>query len=710
MSLVSCTSKAHFGVTSMPTVLSGGHHSTPPTPALPRSVRSRGNGGHPVLHDYFGLGRTSNEAPELDGTLVVQFANGAETVPCDSLRWLVPVTTLARIAEETGRATAWTVRKANEQGTIHADAIGWFAGHRVHYYDVARVSALIEQLCVRDIWAVGTLIVHSRFGPGKILASAPPAKECGRTELTRQVEFFGFPSPLSISVQELRRLLPSHVIARILQVNSRTFTKRAARLGIYPDYSAAHGRVREFYDESRIDEIRAQWHAADKSAAPQSKGVVLDAEGEIATIEFRGVRGDAWLRYVDRPTLSQTADLAALRELVSLRQLARSERMSRYKLSRLLRAVGIQPVYQNGRTLYFDQGTAHQAVHERLEREASAVTLDKLSNRTGISEAVLARKVRHGLIQTLDHHAAHCVDREEAARVEQVVRALRSASKSLEALSVCKSHTRGRAGAEVVRWDIVRLVEVARTLPSRDRSMLFDQVAWICEGAALKRFDQAFESSVQNLSSRPDACLFAGLLLELTRHLPARFSRYMIRLLLIASGRINTLQGLDHRVRRFAAEAGCDDKRAYFRFRVQIDDSLSELLNGAHGDSAARPIELVEPGVTAVGSVHAEDDCTPGAIIVSLAHKKPIVGIISKVEQQSWNTLSRQWEKTTLVRFAHGEQRVHPQTQKLDRQHRKNGRWLHILLRACEVIDLVQLRHAAECGQRYDHETLRRAS
>ena len=53
------------------------------------------------------------------------------------------------------------------------------------------------------------------------------------------------------------------------------------------------------------------------------------------------MHGDAWLRYADRPSLCQTAHLTSLRELVSLRHLARNERISRYKLSRLLKAVGI---------------------------------------------------------------------------------------------------------------------------------------------------------------------------------------------------------------------------------------------------------------------------------------------------------------------------------------------------------------------------------
>jgi hypothetical protein len=211
-------------------------------------------------------------------------------------------------------------------------------------------------------------------------------------------------------------------------------------------------------------------------------------------------------------------------------------------------------------------------------------------------------------------------------------------------------------------------------------------------------------------TTHPDARLIAGLLFELTPHLPANFARYINRLLLIASGRISTVHRLDHRVRAFAAEAGCDGKRAYYRFRVHIDDSLAKLLNSADVDSAARRIELAEPSAMAVSSSYDDDDCTPGAIILSFADRKPSVGIISKVEQQSWNTLAHRWEKTTLVRFHHGEQRIHPHTQNPDRLQRKDRQNLPILLQSWEVMDLIKLRRAAEGDQHHDIGTCTKAS
>ena len=289
---------------------------------------------------------------EFDDSVLVQFGASTQEVRRDSLRWLVPLTTLARAVQETGRATAWSVRKANEQGIIRADVIGQFAGHKVHYYDVSRFSAVVEQLSAPNDWTFGTLVIHSRFGPGRILANAQPADQRGQAEPSRLIQFFDAACPLSVPVQELRRLLSSREMARRLQLNRKTFATQAARRGIDPDYVETCGRVRNFYDESRLEEIRAQWFASGPSDVAPFARVVLDAEGEIAAIDGKNAHGEVRLRYLRFPMLAQTADVSGLRELVSLRELARSEQMSRYKLSRLLRAVGIEPVYQDARTFY----------------------------------------------------------------------------------------------------------------------------------------------------------------------------------------------------------------------------------------------------------------------------------------------------------------------------------------------------------------------
>src|SRR5690349_10257401 len=104
------SSKAQLAVSSIPAFPCGDSQSNLAAPEHPRSLLPA-TPGVPVLHDRFGLGRISNQTPDLDDNIVVQFANTAETVPCASLRHLVPVTKLARFAEATDRVTAWTVRK-----------------------------------------------------------------------------------------------------------------------------------------------------------------------------------------------------------------------------------------------------------------------------------------------------------------------------------------------------------------------------------------------------------------------------------------------------------------------------------------------------------------------------------------------------------------------------------------------------------------------
>jgi len=259
---------------------------------------------------------------------------------------------------------------------------------------------------------------------------------------------------------------------------------------------------------------------------------------------------------------------------------------------------------------------------------------------------------------------------------------------------------RGRIGFEVACWDIVRLVEVARTLPSPRRRMLFAQVAWMCEGAGQKRLAQVLESyvpSLQNLATSSDTPVCAKLLLELIDQLPSEFSRYTIRLLLIASGRMNMYRLLEDRVRRFATEAGCNDERAYDRFRLRTHHSLAELLSAEHNEHRVSLLELISQ--TAGACARGEDACTPGAVIIAVRDLKPTVGIICRVEQQCWNAVSRRWEKTTIVRFADVEQRINLYTGNMGRHQSEN---LPVLLRSSETSEIVRLR------RKHDSELLHR--
>jgi hypothetical protein len=178
---------------------------------------------------------------------------------------------------------------------------------------------------------------------------------------------------------------------------------------------------------------------------------------------------------------------------------------------------------------------------------------------------------RSGAIRTIGGEAAHYLDPAEAQRIGQVVRALRSRSDSLEALGICRLHTRGRRGAEVAGWNIIpRLLEVAQALSSERRSVLFGQLVWRCDGAGRKRLGQALDAwlySVRPCGDDPRTRQNARYLLEVAEWLPNAFGRFRIPLLLIASGANDIYPTLDRRVRQLAAYTGCDNERAFYRFR-----------------------------------------------------------------------------------------------------------------------------------------------
>jgi hypothetical protein len=150
---------------------------------------------------------------------------------------------------------------------------------------------------------------------------------------------------------------------------------------------------------------------------------------------------------------------------------------------------------------------------------------------------------------------------------------------------------------------------------------------------------------------------------------------------------------LEERVRTLAMQAGCDHKRTYDRFRVQIDQALTELLAGQNEHTAA-VLETANRSSVTADSLHAEDDCTRGAIIVSLSESRPALGVIVNVQQQSWNALSCRWQKTAVVRFAdEGERRIN--------LYPRGGQLFPVLLRSSEVVTLCQImqRRATECGE-----------
>jgi hypothetical protein len=653
---------------------------TRPVRGVPHLLR---RGDH-VLHREWGRGRVLDGA-SFNGYVTVSFEDGQRAISPNTLRRLLPRTVIAQvIARSTSNVSAWMVRKADEQGAIEPDVKGRFAGHAVHYYDEARIPLLIEQLSGQDSWTIGTLVIHDEYGPGRVLAwqarRSGPAQDG-----MRLVQFFGHSSPCVVAIRQLRRLLASSVVAIRLGLNRKTFAKLARRKGVFPDHVASDSSLREFYDESRIEDIRKRWSVSEQMDFFAPGCLVLD-RGQLATVEFRDIRGRLHVRYLESSGPVVPADPASVRKLVSLRELARGERMSRYKLNRLLTAADIRPIYRGGQAIYFDRNEARAAVRDRLERESSAVSLGELAERTGVSMAVLARKVRQGCISTTGQ-AAHTVDASEAERIAEIVRCLHSRRESLEALGICRLHSRGRTGEEVAAWDLHRFIKVAEALLPVQRTRLFGQVAWLCEGSGRRRFKHALEcyllcwyTSVGNDRDRTGA---AQILLSVLGHLPEEFAPYRGWLALLASG-ASQVYGTTDELRRLTRGAGLHNDTLNGRVRAQIDRSVADLLTCERSHLILRSSE---PPTMRNDSLYPEDDFVRGAVIVCINDHKPDVGLIVQVEQQAWNAGVRGWDKTVAVQFGHQERRINPYTRTNDAQ--QSPPRVMVLLRAADTIAIL---------------------
>jgi hypothetical protein len=640
--LINSTSEHHIGF------------ETSPRACAPLLLRR----GDQVLHEHWGRGRVLDAASFSNGDVTIWFEDGQRRVSPNTLRRLLPRTALAQlIARSTPNVSAWMVRKADEQGAIEPDIKGRFAGHAAHYYDEARIPLLIEQLSGQDSWTIGSMVIHDEYGPGRVVGWE--SRNSGPTlDRMRLVQFFGHSSPVVVAIPQLRRLLASSVVANRLGLNRKTFAKLARRKGVCPDHVTDGSRLREFYDEGRIEDIRQRWAVSERLDSFPPGCLVLD-RGQLATVEFRDARGRLHIRYLHSSSPVQPADAASLRKLVSLRELARGERMSRYKLNRLLTAAGVRPVHRGRQVLYFDGNEARKAVHDRLDRERSAVSLGTLADRTGVSAAVLARKVRQGCISTMEK-ATHAIDASEAERIGEVVRRLHSHRESLEGLGICRLHSRGRTGVEVAGWDIYRLIKVAEPMTPAQRSRLFGQVAWLCEGAGRSRFLHALKcyilSSYTSLVDDRNRTGDAQILLSVLGHLSMEFAPYRTRVALLASG-ASQIYGATDELRSLARAAGLHTETSYGRLRAQIDESIADLLTC---ERIQLRLGTSEPFTRRNGSLYPEDDFVRGAIIICINDQKVEVGLIVRVEQQAWNAVVRGWEKTVVVRFAQEERRISP--------------------------------------------------
>ena len=575
------------------------------------------------------------------------------------------------------------VRKADGEGAIEPDLKARFAGHAVHYYDEARIPLLIKQLSSQNSWTAGTMVIHDDYGPGRVVAWQSRRSGPDQDEM-RLVRFFDHPSAFVVTIQQLRRLLASSVVAGRLGLNRKTFAKLARRKGVFPDYVTSGSRSREFYDEGRIEDIRKRWPFSERMDFFPPGCLVLD-RGQLATVEFRDVRGRMHVSYLESSGPVVPADPASVRKLVSMRELARGERMSRYKLNRLLNAVDIRPVHRGGQAVYFDWNEARAAVRDRLGRESSAVSLGALADRTGVSTAVLARKVRQGCIATTGQ-AAHSVDASEAERIEEIVRSLHSRREGLAALGICRAHPRGRTGEEVAAWDLQRLIEVAEPMTPVQRTRLFGQVQWLCEGSGRRRFIHALEcyllSFYTSVDDNRNRTCAVQILLSVLGHLPKEFAPYRSWIALLASG-ASQVYGTKDELRGLARAAGLHSEASYGRLRAQIDRSIADLLTCERNHLILKPSE---PPTMRNGSLYPEDDFVRGAVIVSINDHTPEVGLIVRVEQRAWNACVRGWDKTVEVQFGRQVRRINPYTRTNDAQGKAR---VIVLLRAADTIAIL---------------------
>jgi AraC-like DNA-binding protein len=581
-----------------------------------------------------------------------------------------------RLQQYEPKLTSWGLRKAEQQGLIHPDKIGRFAGHAVHYYDAARIPELIRQLLPPVSWTAGTLIIHPHLGPGRILCADP-------ADPSRRVIFFFDSAPASVRISDIRRLLSARVMAQHVGVNRKSFARISALRGINPDYAD----TRKFYDEARVREIRELCFSARSISSVQAGWVVLDTQHEIARVEYVHADGHVTLRMLTDGRLTQTTNLCGLGRLVSTRELARLEGMSRYKVNRLLTVVGVRPVHQHGKTLYFQLDHARQAISTRIGREASATRLRDVARRCGVSPELLARKVRQECIRTTGS-ANHTLDEREVQRIERLNRARRSGWQRLCEAGICHVQPRGRWGHEVVSWDLSRLIQVAQTLSAHQREALFDEVAWACDGAGQRRFEEALEHELWQWRALPEhSRRKAELLLSLFAHMP-KMHACQSHVALIASDALQRYCLSTKCLRLLARESGCRTEIALRRFMARVDQQVADLLIE---DRQAVILTGASQPQAATNGAYLDDEFVPGAVTLAVTDKQPQVGMIVRVEQRSWNTLTRSWEKTVVVGFNSKEVRMNPYVSACETNSTVRGVSLRVLLRVSESIAVARV-------------------
>lgn len=217
-----------------------------------------------------------------------------------------------------------------------------------------------------------------------------------------------------------------------------------------------------------------------------------------------------------------------------------------------------------------------------------------------------------------------------------------------------------------MEWDVGQLIKLAQRAGIKERLLLFDQVAWLCEGAGQRRLGQALDCYLGSMSKvngdGGQQQRDAQILLALLGHLPSTLDSYRIRLLFITSTGTDIFGHVEPYLRMLASEIGTDKQQRYQRFRSCIGVSLAALFTDAE---CSHFLDRQEGQLGESGS--AEDDFVPGAVVVSFAQNSANVGVIVRVEQQAWNAVAARWDKTVVVRFPEGERRINPHTRRAEK-------------------------------------------
>jgi hypothetical protein len=200
----------------------------------------------------------------------------------------------------------------------------------------------------------------------------------------------------------------------------------------------------------------------------------------------------------------------------------------------------------------------------------------------------------------------------------------------------------------VAAWNLNTLVRITEKLSPDQRAIVFGQVAWLSESAGRQRLKEVFDQFLAGITiggGTREIQQVANCLLASLDWLSEDFSHYRIRLVLLHSGAIREFLALEGQIRRLASQSGCDGARSLQGFRSRINQRFCDVLRQYRADIVA-------------STSGSDDGCRPGAVVITVTDRKPDVGVVTEIEQQSYNPLLRCWHKTVSVRFNEGQRRM----------------------------------------------------